>query len=592
MNDMTDSTTGLNRLWADLIVNELLRNDVELFCISPGSRNTPLTRAVASAPGAQTLLHFDERAAAYHAVGYARATHRPAVVICTSGTAAANYLPAVVESSLDMLPMIVLTADRPPELRRTGANQTIEQANLYGGYTVWQVDLPCPDEKVPPEYVLTAVDQACHRALHPIAGPAHLNCMFREPLLPEIARDEASLTDVGLYRSNDGQRPYTEYIDPGKSPDHHEIGRLASAISKAESGMILVGRLRTLEEQRAVLMFAEKLGWPVFPDITSGLRLGVNSPVVIPYYDLILATEQPPTKEPPELILHFGDRLTSKRLLQYVKNAGASNYIMVSDHPLRHDPLHCVSRRVTASVFRFCSALTVEVAHRSESRFARQWAQMSAIAKDLLTNELDKPSDLSEPLCARLISQNIPDGVGLYLGNSMPVRDMDSFAAIGGVSGTIPVGCNRGASGIDGTIASAAGFARGLHRPVTVLVGDLAFLHDLNSLAMVRALDDPLTIVVVNNNGGGIFSFLPISAYSDIFESFIATPHNLSFEHAAELFDLPYYCPSTTSEFIRSYEAAQGQRLPSLIEVKTDRKANFEIHRTLVRNLREAFVKG
>ncbi len=581
---MSDQTGAYNLYAAELMIEELVRCGVEQFCLSPGARCTPLTIAVADHPTAERRIFHDERAAAYHALGYARATGRAAVLICTSGTAAANYLPAVVEASMDMVPMILLTADRPPELRDCGANQAIDQQNLYGHYTRWYFDVPCPDKHVPPESILTMIDQAVHRAHSSPAGPVHLNCMFREPLLPNPHTDIALSDSPALATWRGRQRPFTIYEPRQTVLSDDQLKHASDIIDSAASGLLVVGRLSNDTERTAVERFARHLGWPVLPDILSGLRLGAECDAVIPYYDLLLQSVDAWKIAHPAVALHLGGRVVSKRLMTFLKAACFDEQLHVADHPYRHDWQHMVTRRLECSPVAFCEAVTPLVTTAGEFELKRQLRQASAQVGAIVQRTTEGGRDLSEPGIARLISQNIPEDAGLFVANSLSIRLMDSCADLTrkSVTQTPPVACNRGASGIDGTIATAAGYAVGLARPVTLLLGDLALLHDLNSLAIVRSLEYPMTIVLINNDGGGIFSLLPVAEREDIFEKYFATPHGLTFASSAKQFGLEYHTPTTPDEFVECYRRAVGSKRSALIEARTNREGTRDLYRKLL----------
>lgn len=579
---MNPEIARANRLWASLIVEELVRNGVDFFCVAPGSRSTPLVAALSENPKAKSLVHFDERGTAFATVGYARATGRPAAWITTSGTAVANGLPAVVEASTDSVPMILLTADRPPELRQTGANQTILQPNIFGEYVRWSFDLPAPDLSVDPASVLTTVDQAIYRARRPPKGPAHLNLMFREPFLPdpEVKGEE----DVASGALRAGGVPYTRYAGAGPVVDAGEVESLWGELRGVERGLVVAGRLESRGQGEAVVRLAETLNWPVLPDIGSQVRLGTNSNSLVPHYDALLAHGRFGDTHAPEAVLHFGGRALSKRLEQFLDGVWPNTYVVVRENPFRLDPGHRVKRSVEAGIRGFCEAMG-RIAGRDTNTESGAWRESWTAASKTLGERLDQLTNgtekLNEPLVARLITQHIPEEHGLVLASSMPIRDVDTFGAADGPA--VPVAANRGASGIDGTVATAAGFARGTGRPVTLLIGDLALLHDLNSLSMLRDLkDSPVVVVALNNDGGGIFSFLPVAQHGKFFESYFGTPHGLNFEKAAAMFGLDYEQPESVADFTAAYEAACSRSVPALIEVRTNREENVALHRRLL----------
>jgi 2-succinyl-5-enolpyruvyl-6-hydroxy-3-cyclohexene-1-carboxylate synthase len=568
-------TPRANRLWANLIVEELVRCGVDFFCVAPGSRSTPLVAAIAANDKAQSLVHFDERGTAFAALGYARATGRPAAWITTSGTAVANGLPAVVEASTDGVPMILLTADRPPELRQTGANQTIDQPDIFGDYVRWRFDLPAPDPTIDPAMVLTTVDQAAYRARRSPHGPVHLNLMFREPFLPE--EDDVL---AGPSPWAEGDEPYTWYAATKSAVDETEIQALWQTLRQVKRGLVVAGRLASHKQGEAVLRLAGALGWPLLPDIGSQVRLGTDSENLAAYYDALLASDSFAEAHAPEVVVHVGGRALSTRLEQFLGRSRPDPYIVVRENPFRLDPAHRVTHSIEADVVDFCAAI-VRVATEDPPDEDASWMSGWREASERVGHSLNgiSTTELNEPFVARSVSRNVPHDHGLVVASSMPVRDLDTYAAIGGVP--VPVAANRGASGIDGTIATAAGFARGLGRPVTLLIGDLALLHDFNSLAMLR--DVPVVVVVLNNDGGGIFSFLPVANHEEFFEPYFGTPQGVGFRPAAEMFGLQYERPETTEEFVELYRKACARDSSTLIEVRTDREENVRLHGELLR---------
>ena len=586
--DKLRGAPNVNRLWADLIVEELVRSGVDFFCLSPGSRSAPLTTAVAAHPKARHVMHFDERGTAFFALGYARATRRPAVWITTSGTALANGFPAIVEASTDGVPMLLLTADRPPELRHTGANQTIDQVKLFGDYVRWFFDLPNPTTAIDPAMVLTTVDQALYRATRAPQGPVHLNCMFREPLAPTPDGQDYRDYTAGLASWMGDEQPYTRYAEAQRAADPAAIDRLWEMLRGVERGLLVAGKVDTPAQGEAVLRLADRLGWPLLPDVGSQIRLGKGavSGQLIGYFDQILGSEAFQKAHAPEAVLHVGGRPTSKRLLQYLARCRPQPYVVVNDKPFRIDPNHQATHRLESDAAAFCNALAdaIDSHPGNPSSWLTAWRAASSKAEEVLDAFFDEADALNEPLVARLISTAIPDGHGLVLASSMPVRDVDLFAALDGP--TARVAANRGASGIDGTVATAAGFSEGLNAPATLLIGDLALLHDLNSLALLH--DRPVVVVVLNNDGGGIFHFLPIAEHEEVFEPYFGTPHGLTFEAAAALFGLDYHHPTTPQDFLNAYRAACSRKTGTVIEVTTERRANHALHQQILARVAKA----
>ena len=577
---------NINHFWAQLIVEELIRNGINFFCLAPGSRSTPLTTAVARHPKARHVMHFDERGTAFCALGYARATGRPAVWITTSGTAVANGLPAAVEAGTDGVPLLMITADRPPELRETSANQTIDQVKLFGKYARWQFDVPAPTPSIDPAAVLTTVDQAAYRTRRSPAGPVHLNCMFRKPLAPEAGEHDIQALAARLEDWSTRPTPYTRYEASAPTVEKGGVRALWDELRTIERGLVVAGRLDAATSPAPIREVAGQLQWPLLADVGSGLRLGSTS-AGIACYDQMLTSEDVAANHEPEAVLHLGGRFVSKRLLQFLDEARPHPYAVVHHMPFRNDPNHQVTHRLEVDPAAFCRAvLDAPLPDRSGSSWLSSWQDTSALAEQHISSFLEGNAGLSEPLTARLLSRHIPADHGLVLANSMPVRHMDRFATTEGPA--VPSAANRGASGIDGTLATAAGYARGLQSPVTLLTGDLALLHDLNSLALLRQSPHPVIVVVLNNHGGGIFSFLPIAHHDDVFEPFFGTPHDLSFEQSAAQFDLHYEKADTKETFLSAYQRACARNVSALVEIQTDRAENHALHEQLASELAEA----
>ena len=574
-----EDTANLNRLWAGLIVVELLRSGVRDFVLSPGSRCTPLTAAVAEEPRAKATVHFDERGAAFFALGQARALERPVALICTSGTAAANYLPAVVEASQSQIPLIILTADRPPELLDTGTNQAIDQTRLYGVYARWYCGLPCPDRAVSPEFVLSTVDQAVYRATRSPAGPVHVNCAFREPLAPYETGDNNSeyLAPLKTWRAS--SEPYTRYVGPATELDPAAARQVDAIIKNAERGVLLVGQLRNRGEADAVAQLGKTLGWPIVADVASGLRLSAFENGVLHYADLLLCSDSFRESFRPDVAIHVGGAVTSKRVNQHLQEDPPRHYIRAADHPFRVDPGHKVTLRVEAGTVAFCAGRATAPCTSLTKNWSDLVLQKNGLARKAIEDALRSSQALSEPAVALTVASRLAERELLFLGNSMPIRDMDMFGSDTG-SGHFAY-ANRGASGIDGTVATAAGIARGSGCPVVAVLGDLAMLHDLNSLALLRDPAARVTLVVINNDGGGIFHFLPVAQQTAIFERYFGTPHGLGFGHAACQFELRYECPKDLPALSSALDAARAAAGSTIIEVATGREENLRIHREL-----------
>ena len=570
----------ITTLWSTLLIEELVHHGINRFCISPGSRSTPLTAAAARNPEITCSIFPDERAAGFFALGHARSTKNPAVLICTSGTAVANYFPAVVEASLDNQPMLVFSADRPFELLETGANQTIRQQGIFGSYTRWHAELPEPSEQFPAPALLSTIDYAVRQSLGTPPGPVHLNLPFREPFDPvDIPSDITWTQTIEPWRKV--REPLSSFAFSRKTADTATVNLIKQILINASSPLFVAGHLETQADAEAVLNLAGKFKTPLYTDISSQLRMCSENEPLQP----LLLSERFVSRFEPDLVLHFGGKIVGKLFPAAIRQWAPQHFVVINNLPSRYNPDHNVTQQIEASPEDFAGKLLSEIVQLKGNDLSLQ--NLSSGIEKELDDYCSHEKPLTEISAARLVSGTIPESHGLFLANSMPVRDVDTYAALRKSSAMPRCGMNRGASGIDGNIATAAGFAQGLGAPVTLLIGDISFLHDLNSLTLLRSMQHPLHIVVVNNNGGGIFSFLPIAKEHDIFEKHFGTPQGYSIRSAAETFGIAYSNPSTNGQFLEHYQEICRSNTSGIIEITTSRKENLTEHRSLNAKLRK-----
>jgi 2-succinyl-5-enolpyruvyl-6-hydroxy-3-cyclohexene-1-carboxylate synthase len=569
---MRPDTSNPNTLWAGAIAEALARRGVRLAVVSPGSRSAPLAIAFARHPGIDVVLHFDERAAAYFALGAARASGRPMAVICTSGTAVANLLPAAVEAFQSTVPLVLLTADRPRALVEAGANQTIYQEDLFGTHARWACTLPCPDAASDPAEAFHAADEAARHACGPPAGPAHLNCPFEEPLDP-VAIDWDH--DTALNRLNTGMREAeSTRASSGQSEQY-------DGEPPAGPGCVIAGALGTDADRAAALGLASALSWPLLPDITSGLRLGRAGDPVVPHFDLALTLPAVSDAFRPETVIHLGGPWTSKRLLQHLGQHPPRRWMHIAPDGLRWNPLVRPVERVAVSVEEGCRRLTGCI-QSSGRAAAPDLLAAASVSIGASLGRLDAGAPWSEPFIMRRILRTC--GETLFLGNSLPIRLADTFGPADAPARA--VFANRGASGIDGCVATAAGIARASGQPLTCILGDLAALHDLNAMALLRQARAPFRLVVLNNDGGGIFHFLPVARHPGLLDPLFTTPHGLSFGHAAALFGLEYRQACDWESLDAALAISPTEDAPLLIEARTDRDTTLRVWRETERYIR------
>lgn len=560
-----------NELWAWTIIDTLYQLGVTHFFIAPGSRSSALSLAVASHKACTSSVHFDERGLAFAAVGYGKASHKPAAIIVTTGTAAGNLLPAVMEAHADKVPLIILTADRPPELRDCGANQTIDQVSLFSKFVRWQSDLVCADKALPSSYLPSALSYAVFKSQMTPCGPVHLNCMFREPLHTALAT--LSRRDI--------EENVCHYVPSYPICSDASIESIAIEIAKHPRGVIIVGTIKTEEEACAIALVAEKLSWPILCDISCRFGALSSSPYCIPFYDMILDQIQDV-----DMTLYFGGALVSKTLSGWLKKIQGP-HILVTNHPERQDPMGIVTTKVCSHIPWF--------AHELSKRVGALGSDLLPMLKDLsqqLYNSLVSDSScmkkLSGPSLFFSLSQNLSEDIDLFIGNSMPVRDCNRYFFPHSFRGQIFL-C-RGVSGIDGNISTMYGIYTARKRPLVAVIGDLTCMHDLNALTLLNST--PILLIIINNGGGEIFSHLPVKIKAEHFESHMALSHSYDFEHLARFASLNYHKVDSLEEITPAIHNWEKMRSATLCEVMMSRETAPHLHKELHLQIQKALCKA
>ncbi|HDP33585.1 MAG TPA: 2-succinyl-5-enolpyruvyl-6-hydroxy-3-cyclohexene-1-carboxylic-acid synthase [Candidatus Hydrogenedentes bacterium] len=579
---------NLNQLWADLIIAELVRNGVSRAVVAPGSRSAPLAVAAARNKRMEVLVHFDERGAAFAALGCSK-TGKAAAVICTSGTALANCFPAVAEARLSATPLFILSADRPPELQECGANQTMFQQSFFGDYAECAITLSCPVISMKPETVLAAVDNAVAAAgARGSGGPVHVNCMYREPLAPDVEafpRAEDYMKDIKEWEA--GSLPYTHAENRPELFSEEQLTQVHDLLQKSRSGLTLIGGLATPGEQDAALQLAQYLRWPVFADITSGCREKLADDIMISMYDVLLHSEKFRARCVPDTIVHIGDVFVSKRLQEHLSGIRPV-YIQLTPRKDKRDPMHCVTHRFQVDVAAACGQIMRPGSAPPSSRLLDICAPINREVCKTLARITTDGAAFTELTVAATVNECCSRGTALFVGNSMPVRDLDMTTDRCKAS---VVCANRGVSGIDGNIATAAGVAWGTGGRTLALMGDMATLHDLNSLPLLERVGAPVVLVIVNNHGGGIFSFLPIARHHDVFEPYFINPHDWRFDKAAAMFGLDYQPVRDHEQLKDTLDNAFASGGSALIEAFVARDENVRAHAAMLKSVTETVDK-
>ena len=587
---MTSDSGEANLAVACALADELGRQGVHHVVICPGSRSTPVAVALTAHADIETWVLIDERAAAFFALGIARQINAPVALLCTSGTAAANFLPAIAEARLSRVPLIALTADRPPELRGWGAAQTIDQPRLYGDHVKWFADMPVPflDEALIRQTRASAA-RAIRTARSEPPGPVHLNLPCREPLLPPDLRPPLRLGTLFQQGRSNGSAVCDHPIQ--RVPSDETSGTLASLIAASPRGIIVCGPGESPGLASAVTTLSELVGYPVLADPLSGVRFGAHDRShVIDSYDPFLRHEAVAAQLRPEIVIRIGAIPTSKPLQQFLMSSPGYRHIVIDPGDPR-DPSHLATWVIAADAAATLASVTQRLSPISftpDSNWFETWRAVDTTTREAISIAIAGDETPFEGRAVAEVAALLPAGSTLVAGNSMPVRDIDAF--VRGDRRDLKIVGNRGANGIDGMNSSALGAAAVAGGPVVLVVGDLSYFHDLNGLLAARKFGLDATIVVLNNDGGGIFSFLPQAEQLDepIFESLFGTPTGLDVAKTAELFGAAYACPDNWSSVRRDVCRSLYERGLSIVEIVTDRERNVAQHRAIWKSVGDA----
>ena len=572
------------------LVDELVRAGVEHLCLCPGSRSAPVALSAARHPGLRVWTLIDERSTGFFALGMAKSLRRPVALLSTSGTAAGNFFPAIIEARYGRVPLVILTADRPRDLRDCGAPQTIDQIRLYGTHVKWFVDV------APPEatdgllrYARMLACQAAATARERPAGPVHLNIPLREPLVPVREEMPPESTRIpSAWEGRDARRPYAAASQSPHAPDPPAVEALSQDLSETSRGLIVCGPADEAGLPEAVCRLARVLGYPVLADPLSQLRFGPHDrSLVIGGYDALLRVEEAAKTLAPDVILRLGGLPASRPLARYLqRHAGIRQVVVDADYGWP-DPDHLASDVIHGDATLLCESLAATIRPRPPaSPWAAPWVRLGEVTRRALQERLDALAEPFEGKALAELCDLLPSGSTLYVGNSMPVRDLDTFS-FGGAKAIRVLG-NRGASGIDGLISSALGAAAAGTGPVALALGDLAFYHDMNGLLAARRHALRATIVLLNNDGGGIFSFLPQAEYPEHFEALFGTPTGLDFRLAAELYGASFSRANTWETFRARVEESLASPGLDIVEVRTSRDRNVRLHQEIWAAVAEA----
>jgi 2-succinyl-5-enolpyruvyl-6-hydroxy-3-cyclohexene-1-carboxylate synthase len=557
-----NDTARLNRDQAILIAQTAIEHGVSHAVLSPGARNTPLVLALhdMKANGWPIELHsvIDERAAGFFALGLARITDSPVLLSCTSGSAGANYSPAVVEASESAVPLIVVTADRPEELQDCGAPQTMNQRDLFGAHVRKALHLGTPADETPAGTTHSLIAQAITAATGPHPGPVHINAMFRKPLW-----------------APGGTTPPPSACVPTQSPTIHEpnADRAEPVLDRiiGQRGVIIAGPDSSARiDASGIADLAKRLGWPVLADPVSTVRNADNE-CVIRHYDALLRSEPYRIAAAPTIAIAFGGTPSSRPLQQLIERTPIVRLDPTND---RWDPWQSVVLHCGCTPSDLAAQLNQANHTPTGPGWLGAWQRANTAAETAIAS-LESETLWEGPIAVALMA-DLPEGALLRLASSMPIRDADSFGTK--ASPSLRVTSNRGVNGIDGLLATTLGEATAHSGPTAVLAGDLSFLHDSGSLSTVPRPHHPVVVIVLDNGGGGIFSYLPMTAHPTGFEPWFTTPHNSDIGAIAEGHGVPVHRPSSLADLRKSWRASLQHQGLSVVHVRIDRDGSFEAH--------------
>ncbi|MEH8093053.1 2-succinyl-5-enolpyruvyl-6-hydroxy-3-cyclohexene-1-carboxylic-acid synthase [Gallibacterium anatis] len=565
------SISTFNRCWSKVILESLLHYGVSHICIAPGSRSTPLTLEAARLQDESRVTchtHFDERGLGFFALGLAKATQKPVAIIVTSGTAVANLYPAIIEAYQTQTNLIVLTADRPIELIECGANQAIRQQNIFAHYPVAEVDLPKPSQDYSATWLVSTLDQACYQQqLTP--GVVHINVPFAEPLYQ---------ADVQQIDSHSWLQPIASWLHSQKPWVKHPENQVEVLIHenwdlwRTKRGVVVVGRL-PLEQSMGISTWVNTMGWVLLTDVQSTVE------ATLPYADIWLANKTVFQQLlQADIVIQLGSGIVSKRINQFLATFHGE-YWLVDASQRRLDPAHHQQTRFHAKAHHW---LRAHPPLRQKPWLLEPLA-LSQFCDKFIEQQVG--SNLNEASLAHHLERLLPTNGILFLGNSLFVRLVDALCKL---PNNYPIYTNRGASGIDGLLATAAGVAIAHQRPLIAFIGDISALHDLNSFALFRKVKLPTIIFIINNNGGAIFDMLPVE--NEAKEQYYRLPHNLEFSQIANMFELNYARPYTWADLSSTLKTAYMRKSATIIEIKVSATEGSTIYKNLLEQIAQAVI--
>lgn len=566
-----------NHEYANLIISSLINLGITNFCIGSGSRSTPIAKVLEDSPSANTVVHYDERSLGFFALGVAKASNMPTCIITTSGSAVGNLYPAVMEAYMDNIPLIVITADRPFADLDRGMNQTCNQENIFGSYVKASKAFPPIPHTFSTSAITSNLAFLCHQAISS-SLPVHLNLPFTEPLIEN--------------RSNDlAPTPLVKFLNTTKNLSDDSLDYLVDILSSHQKGIIIVGGSLQKSSAKDILSLSEKLQFPILADPLSGIReLGTSSTIISHYNQIIHHTKELDILKP-DVILFLGGHVVSKNILLWTKSLSETKQIMVTDRERHINPTLSIDISIQMKPEVFAKETSKKIKRKEPSMYLSLWKGYSLTAENSIDDFFDDIDKMHEPSAVLELLPTLSETpFPLFFGNSLPIRYADNFLFPKKL--TSKIYGNRGVSGIDGNLSTALGICWNLNTPVVAIVGDCTFLHDIGALQFISLQKIPLIIVVLNNNGGGIYNFLPYKNDTSFLNKMVSPSTNMNVGSIASSFNIPYWKATKSNDYSKMIDHLLQEKTGGIIEVPSNKEENVKLHEKLDHAINKALLKS
>lgn len=555
-----------NNEYANLIISDLVNLGVSHFCIGSGSRSAPLAEALENNTRATTVVHYDERSLGFYALGLAKGLNSPVCIITTSGSATVNLFPAVMEAYMDHIPLVVITCDRPFEDLDRGTNQTCDQEAIFGNYVDCSKTIPAPPHTFDSAMITSLLSYLIHR-VKTTNTPIHINIPFKEPLITEAG-------------SNLLAHSITNHLATDSLLCEESLDYIIDLFSSFDKGIIIAGGNCDKGAANDILILGEKLGYPILADPLSGIRELGGSSMIISHYNQILHHVGELSQFKPDVVIFLGGHIISKNVLLWTKTLTSSHQIIVSDCKRNIDPTLSINTRICMKPSHFAKMINSKINHKPACPYPSLWQSYSLTLNHLIPDFFEQEDTLYEPV---VITSLLPllnkAPFPIFLGNSLSIRYGDNFLFPSSI--TKRIYGNRGVSGIDGNISTAIGICDALNTPLIAVIGDCTFLHDVGALHLMSKQKTPLILIVINNNGGGIFDFLPYADNKRLLENKISPASNVNVGNIAAAFNIAFWKAGNSSDYQKMIEHLLEEKSGGIIEVNTSREENVLIHKKL-----------